>query len=466
MKIAALLLSLLLASLPSVAVTHKAGARKSKAKPRSKSKARSTRQRATVRRAHSTVTSYSRHRRRGLPVRHAVYVSPALRASAEEQIARVMAPIPGHLENASALVPFFEELYRAQQDSHPVHILQYGDSHTASDDWVNAMREAFQAKFGSGGPGFCFAGHPYLGYRRFDVSGSNSSGWHTDGTVARLNSGDGRYGLGGVSLTAESPGQTVNLTAASDELELLYLQQPGGGSLQFAVDGVAEETVSTAGELGPGKFRYTPAPRPAPLHPDHAIFGARSSVRVGGAEPLRRNVRNHGHQRRASVHDARLGRGDLVRRACGRDPALIVLAYGTNEAISRKWNAEDYRIELHRVIDRLRHASPTTSILLVGPPDCLFHSRSPMPGNLDEITEIQREIASETGCAFWDWRERMGGPGATRLWVRAGFGQMDNVHLTTAGYRLLGNTIFGDLSMAYDRFLKVRTQPEQEVSQK
>jgi len=465
-KIAALLLALLLASVPSVAVTHKTGVRKPKVKPKSKAKSRSTHRHATVRRTHSVVSQYSHHHRRAVPVRHAVYISPALRATAEAEIARVMEPVPGHLENASALVPFFEELYRAQQDGHPVHILQYGDSHTASDDWVNAMREAFQAKFGSGGPGFCFAGHPYLGYRRFDVSGSNSSGWHTDGTVARLNSGDGRYGLGGVSLTAESPGQTVNLTAASDELQLLYLQQPGGGSLQFAVDGVTEETVSTAGDLGPGKFRYTPSPG---QHRYTLTTLSSAPVRLFGWV-----AQNHsgvtfetmginGAQAYMMLDwDEAIWSAELA----DRDPALIVLAYGTNEAISRKWNAEDYRIELHRVIDRLRHASPTTSILLVGPPDCLFHSRSPMPGNLDEITEIQREIASETGCAFWDWRERMGGPGATRVWVRAGFGQMDNVHLTTAGYRLLGNTIFGDLSMAYDQFLKIRTQPEQEVSQK
>ena len=151
----------------------------------------------------------------------AVYVSPAVRSVALHAISERTSEPVNALEGAGALVPFFEQL------SHPpekmsLHILQYGDSHTASDDWANQMRQDFQAKFGNGGPGYTLAGHPFLGYRRFDSRGSNSRGWFTSGTVTRKS--DGIEGLGGVSLTSESAGETVMLNVECEQLELHYLR--------------------------------------------------------------------------------------------------------------------------------------------------------------------------------------------------------------------------------------------------
>ncbi len=175
-----------------------------------------------------------------------VYVSPVLRGSALRAISeRTSQPI-GVLDGAGALVPFFEQL------SHPpenmsLHILQYGDSHTASDDWANQMRQDFQAKFGAGGPGYTLPGHPFLGYRRFDSKGGNSRGWYTSGIVTRKN--DGIDGLGGISLTAQSAGETMTLNVECEQLELHYLRQPGGGQVEFSVDGAPIETITTEGEV-------------------------------------------------------------------------------------------------------------------------------------------------------------------------------------------------------------------------
>ncbi len=46
----------------------------------------------------------------------------------------------------------------------------------------------------------------------------------------------------------------------------------------------------------------------------------------------------------------------LAPELMSRDPALIVLAYGTNEALSAKWTAEEYRAALTEIIQRLRAA--------------------------------------------------------------------------------------------------------------
>lgn len=398
-------------------------------------------------------------RKRSAKKRVAVHAVPvAYRRAAFERVSLEMSPEADSFKNAAALVPFFERLNRAGEEKAPVHILQYGDSHTASDDWVNAMRRSFQARFGSGGPGFGFAGHPYRGYRRFDLTGSNSPGWHTEGLVGRT--GDGRYGLGGVSITSERADETVTLAVECDQLKLCYLRQPGGGSVDIDEDGAPIGTVSTDGDYGAGFFEYRPEPGPH-----------RYTVKTESAEPVRLfgwvAERNRGVTfETLGINGAQVGMiGDwdaaiLGEQLAERDPALITVAYGTNEALSPKWTAEGYRTSLTVAVARLREAAPEASIALIGPPDCYLRTRRGLIRfpHLDEVIRIQRDVAAETGCAFWDWRERMGGPGSKKLWVRAGLAQPDYVHLTPAGYRMLGQALFDDLMEQYRRFTGARTR--------
>jgi lysophospholipase L1-like esterase len=125
-----------------------------------------------------------------------------------------------------------------------------------------------------------------------------------------------------------------------------------------------------------------------------------------------------------------------------RNPALVILAYGTNEANSRLWTLEQYRLDMKAIIDRVRRAAPQASILMIGPPDCgklrpLLH--------LSEVVAAQRDIAREQNVAFWDWRLHMGGPGSVKIWVTAGYSQADYIHMTGEGYRLIGETIVNSL---------------------
>jgi lysophospholipase L1-like esterase len=266
----------------------------------------------------------------------------------------------------------------------------------------------------------------------------------TEGTLAQP--GDGRDGLGGVSISTNRAGETVTLTSASERLELLFLTQPGGGSLSLAMDGAVVAQISTDGPLGPGSYLYAPPPG------EHAY-----ELRTMTSEPVRllgwAADNSHGitvetlgiNGAQASIM---LGWDDTIwpTELIARDPALVILAYGTNEANRPKFDADEYRAGLRAVVAKVRKATPVASILMVGPPDCGL--RGPLP-HLDEVLAIQRSVARESGVAFWDWRQHMGGPGSTSLWVRAGLGQGDHIHLTGDGYRLLGKTLFDELEMEY-----------------
>ena len=366
-------------------------------------------------------------------------ISAVQRQAARDEIEAKMAAVTTGIENPAALASYFASLRAAD----PVHILQFGDSHTASDDWVNALRIAAQAKYGDGGPGFVQAGHPYRGYRRFDAAGTNSAGWKTEGTMQAH--GDPNQGLSGISISTSLPNQTVTLSAEGESLNIFYLQQPGGGEVELIIDGEKAGAFSTDGDLGPGQSEYSLSPgmhqltmRTLHFAPVRLFGWTLDNKRGITAETLGIN----GAQASVMLDwNEKIWETELEQR----NPSLVILAYGTNEANSRLWTAEQYRADLLAIIERIRHTVPAASILMIGPPDC---GRLQPLLHLDEVIDIQRDIARQQGVAFWDWRLHMGGPRIVKRWVVAGWSQTDYIHLTFEGYRMLGKMIFDQLEGA------------------
>jgi lysophospholipase L1-like esterase len=309
------------------------------------------------------------------------------------------------------------------------------------------MRTVAQSIYGNGGPGFIHPGHPFLGYRRFDASGVNSAGWKTDGNKSHQD--DPNQGLSHVSISTRTAGQSVRLTASGETLGIFYMTQPGGGQLELTFDAGMDmkEIVSTAAdEPGPGYFSKTLAPghhevtlRTMNFAPVR-LFGWTLDNSTGVTfETLGINGALAGKLLDANEQ---IWASEVAQRA----PSLVILAYGTNEANSHLWTAGQYRADLTEIIARIRRAAPGASILMVGPPDCgkirpLLH--------LSEVIDIQREIATRQGVAFWDWRMHMGGERVVNQWVLAGLGQADYVHLTGEGYRLIGNMLFAQMEKAH-----------------
>ncbi len=368
--------------------------------------------------------------------------------------------IHGAFQQPGALVPIFEQLYRLGSGlSHdPVHIIHYGDSHTAADEWTAVLRDSFKEKFGDGGSGFSLAGHPFVGYRRLDAPGGGTALWHSDGF--RSASGDGLLGLGGMSITSDRPGQSVYLDTECDFLEVYYLQQPDGGTMALYDGEQFLDKIHTAGELGPGFVRYTV---PAGLHrftlktlDYHSVrlFGWVADKQTGVTyEALGINGAEAGV---IMKWDEKMLAAYLQRR----DPGMIVLAYGTNEASDPSWNYENYEAMFSSLLQRMRQDAPAASILVLGPTDRWYRVRGawrPLDG-VDRIIAAEQAACRENGATFWDSRQRMGGKGSMRDWVYSGLGQVDYVHFTGSGYHRLGDALFSDLMSQYDAYRKTRLE--------
>ena len=393
-------------------------------------------------------------------------VSAAARAAALGKVEEYLVGSAGKpFQQPGALVPFFEQLVRlgAAEDRTPIHILQFGDSHTAADEWTGGLREQFRERFGDGGSGFSLAGHPFPGYRRFDARGGGTTGWVSAGL--RTGAGDGWFGLGGVAIDTTRAGRSVFLEAECDRLEIHFLQQPLGGRLAlYDYDELLDE-IPTEGELAPGFVRYATQPGP------HRFL-----LKTLDARPVR--VFGWVADKTAGVTYEALGingaeaplllKWDETMLAAylqRRGPAIIVLSYGTNEASDPLWHRESYGAAFAKVVERLREAAPAATILVLGPADRWVRARGRwqlVPG-IDDIIAQQQSVCRELGCAYWDTRERMGGAGAMRDWQLAGLAQGDRVHFTADGYRRLSNVLFADLMQRFEAYKKVRPEASSQI---
>jgi lysophospholipase L1-like esterase len=392
-------------------------------------------------------------------------VSPAARAAAQRKVEDYLAAsAESPFQQPASLVPFFEQLVRlaapsdATGDKFPAHIIQFGDSHTAADEWTGGLRDLFQETFGDGGSGFSLAGRPFLGYRRFDARGGGSSGWVSEGL--RAGTGDGWFGLGGVSISTSRAGLTVFLQAECDHIEIQFLQQPGGGRLAlYDFDDLLDE-IPTDGALAPGFVRYLTQPgphrfllktldaRPVRLFgwvADKTAGVTYEALGINGAEaPL------------LLKWDETMLSSYLQRRA----PALIVLSYGTNEASDPFWQHESYAAAFGKIVMRLRQAVPAATILVLGPADRWIRVRGKwqLVAGIDNIISQQQTTCRALGCVYWDTRARIGGPGSIRDWQSAGLAQGDRVHFTAPGYRRLATVLYGDLMRLFDAYKKARPE--------
>lgn len=368
------------------------------------------------------------------------------------------------IRQPGALAPVFEQLYRldSQQTKDPVHIIHFGDSHTAADEWTGGLRDLFQQRFGDGGSGFSVAGHPFAGYRRFDARGGASTGWHSDGM--RSGTGDGYFGLGGIGVSTDRAGQLVYLDTACDRIEIEYLQQPGGGRLALADNDRQIQDFSTDGELGAGYLSIetdggphrfvltTLESKPVRLFGwvvDKDAGVTYEALGINGAE---------------AGLIMKWNQDMLATYLQRRNPGLIVLAYGTNEASDHAWDQASYRSMFSSLLERLRASAPASSILVIGPGDRWIRTRAgwKLVDGIDDIIAAQRAACKANRAGFWDTRERMGGKGAMRDWVTAGLGQADRVHFTGTGYRKLASALFDDLMSQYAAYRKTRIEAERE----
>jgi lysophospholipase L1-like esterase len=135
---------------------------------------------------------------------------------------------------------------------------------------------------------------------------------------------------------------------------------------------------------------------------------------------------------------------------------LIVLGFGGNEASDDRTEEAFYEDYL-QVLRRMRQGREDLGCLVFAPLDQARRHRGrirTLP-TIPLIVAAQRRAALDSGCAFYDTWQAMGGQDAMRRWYKAQprLAMGDFRHATPAGYEIIGNMFYKALLAGFADYL-------------
>jgi len=363
--------------------------------------------------------------------------------------------------------PFYEALEKtARGDEGAVtRVGHYGDSSIATDLITSTVRENLQARFGDAGHGFVLAAKGFIPYKHRGVrQSSNPDAWETR-EVSRRQDGSGRYGYGGVQSRANrgawarvGTAKRGDVGRKASRFDIYYEALPRGGKFSVRLDGGKRQTVSTkAEERGDGIYSIRAPDGP---HTVELRYQRGAPVRFYGVVVERDGP--------GVVYDSLGLVGARANRLLNFDPdhirhqlemrevSLIVLGFGGNEASDDRTEEQFYE-DYVEVLERMRQGRDDLGCLVFSPLD-QAHREAGRIRTLDTIPRIvsaQRRAAFDSGCAFFDTWQAMGGENAMRRWymARPRLAMGDFRHATPAGYEIIGNMFYKALLAGFADYL-------------
>ena len=371
------------------------------------------------------------------------------------------------VDDTGALDSFFNAL--AQLDastmarSQHVSVLHYGDSPTTADLITGDVRALLQQRFGDAGHGYLLIAKPWAwyGHRGVDIT---DHGWTTSTAVGKMR--PETYGIGGASFqgTTEAASHIILKDAAQSTMELSYLAQPAGGTAVISANSAAGSnqplaTINTAAESRQPAWRTVPLPQGTKavdikVSSGHVeLFGETFEKQQPGI--LYNSLGLNG------ASTTVLSRGfnpDIWAAELRHDaPSLVLINYGTNESSFGAFVDTQYEGELRAAIARIRNALPNVSILVMSPMDRGERSgidQIDTMATIPRIVAIQKRVAADAHCAFFDTFNAMGGDGTMSRWYtgRPRLVAADLIHPTPQGALIIAQIFVKNLAQRYDTY--------------
>jgi lysophospholipase L1-like esterase len=373
-------------------------------------------------------------------------------------IKKAVAPL---LEDANGgLDHFYAALWRTErkEPNAVTRITHYGDSPTTADLITGDIRAELQADFGDAGHGFILLAKPWAWYRHRSVS-LDGSGWQIL-PATHFETKDGLFGLGGVSFIGSASSHTrVQLAdPGQSHFELYYLQEPNGGTVTVTSGEKAVAEIPTAGDANtPGFaiFDVAGGASELELRPEGQVrlFGLTAEKPVPGVVYDSLGLNGASITVLSHMFNQKHWAAELRRR----NPNLVVINYGTNEADFVAFVDKQYEKELREAIRRVRAALPGASVLVMSPMD-----RGHLTGlgdietmaTIPQIVDTQRRVAEETGCGFFDTFTAMGGAGTMARWYisQPRLVSADFIHPNPAGGKIIATVLVKQIESGLSRY--------------
>ncbi|TKX32007.1 GDSL-type esterase/lipase family protein [Campylobacter estrildidarum] len=125
---------------------------------------------------------------------------------------------------------------------------------------------------------------------------------------------------------------------------------------------------------------------------------------------------------------------------------LIILAYGSNDALFKGFEKQKFKNNLKHWIKTLKNYNKNAIIMLISPPTVVQKKgkKYVLADNFFTIRKTLYEIAKEEKTFIFDMHEFMKDSGGKNEWIKQKLSLKD-VHLTVKGYELMAKKMLEDL---------------------
>ncbi len=355
-----------------------------------------------------------------------------------------------------------------ERGSHPFIVAHFGDSHVQNGHLSDAAREQLQRIGGDAGRGMIYPYAIARTYSQNDYTSAFTGTWRTansmqqpprmpvgvSGFVAQTTDASATFSFAFTRPIAPgqmrvrlyyrmtAPGASISLATAGFDRTVPLAQTAAGtiGHVDVTVPAIGASlgfVLSNPSGLPAAPVGLAGAGAPPPFDPTIA-FGSFELHGVSLERPVP-GVLYHNLGVGGAAFSALTEQRYFNAQIDDLAPDLAILDWGTNDILYNNRVAAGFEATVLASIARLRASAPNAVILLTSSQDMNFRSRNITAAA--ELSQLLRRIAAEQDCLFYDWYAVSGGGGNMVNWVGAGLGRRDNIHLSTAGYRLKGQLL-------------------------
>lgn len=382
------------------------------------------------------------------------------------------------MKNKQALEKFFEALSEVKKSSNAIRVLHYGDSQIEGDRITDYLRLKLQGQFGGSGPGLISL-MPVASSSINRIS--HGPGWDRYGVFTakdkRVNHNNygvlagfnrfAAYRRSGDSSAVLVSSITVTTTKFGGSNAMAYKKVKlfyGGarhrtwcefydGPALISADSlesggvfrVAEFSVGRGSNVHSLKFRGKDSPDfyGMSLESEKGVLVDNIALR-GSSGTFFHNINN----------------AQLKQFYDYLNVKLIILQFGGNSlpAIQDPSMAANYANYIRYQISLIKKMAPGASILFIGPSDMSIKVGTDYVTYpyLETMRNALREAVLESGCAFFDMYDVMGGKNSMASWVDQKLAASDYTHFSPQGARKIATLFYAELIKNYNTYLKTK----------
>jgi lysophospholipase L1-like esterase len=365
--------------------------------------------------------------------------------------------IEDYSSDSTALKYFFTALQQTKKSGQPLRVAFYGDSFIEGDVFCGSFRDTLQSLYGGRGVGYMPITSDVAGFR--NTIKHRFSNWGTSSLVKIKDSLAAPPGPAGFCFVP-LPGNWVEYKPSKKRYLRefndirIYYRNLKDAILHYSIDTVEsmeplevsdnmQEWRYEGKQIKSVKFEFFP-------HDSLLLYGA-SFESGSGIYVDNFSMRGNSGLTLTTV-DA-----DLYRQFNRyRKYKLIILQFGLNLIVEESLNYQAYTTRMVAVVNKMKTLFPATSFLLLSVSD----RSSNTDGDFKTMRAIpamrnaQRLIAQETGIAFWDMYQAMGGENSMVKFVTAtpALAAKDYTHLTFKGGRKVAGSLVKSLLVEVHKY--------------